>query len=114
TFIIPYINFVTYPDYQYNGLVSWLLEFYFPKPSPFAKTINKEIYKTWNGEALINFKWNLYGRNYYFAIWILFTAFLMCFTAATTFTEDLIPDNTRSQLLIASIILGFIHLNFEF
>ncbi|RGB40342.1 hypothetical protein C1646_753407 [Rhizophagus diaphanus] len=108
-FGVPYIKFVSYPhDYD------WWKELIRPKPSPFVKTINRSIYKTWNGEALINFKWNLYGKYYYFGIWILFTALLRCFTAATTLTRELIPDNIRERLLIASIILGFIHFIFEF
>ncbi|PKY29596.1 hypothetical protein RhiirB3_484012 [Rhizophagus irregularis] len=109
TFIVPYIKFVSYP-HEYD----WWKELIKPKPSPFVKTINRSIYKTWNGEALINFKWNLYGKYYYFGIWILFTALLGCFTAATTLTRELIPDNIRERLLIASIILGFIHFIFEF
>ncbi|CAG8648480.1 647_t:CDS:2 [Funneliformis caledonium] len=57
-----------------------------PKSSPFVDTINREIYKTWNGEALINFKWNIYGN---------------------------ISKDIRNRLLKATIVLGIIHLNFE-
>ncbi|PKY32367.1 hypothetical protein RhiirB3_450509, partial [Rhizophagus irregularis] len=57
TFMIPYINFVNYSK-NYN----WFLELIRPQSSPFTKTINRNIYKTWNGEALINFKWNSYGN----------------------------------------------------
>ncbi|GES83530.1 hypothetical protein GLOIN_2v823409 [Rhizophagus clarus] len=53
--------------------------------------INADIYKTWNGEALINFKWNIYA----------------------TIPQEYIDDHTQKQLLIALIILGFIHLSFE-
>jgi len=42
----------------------------------------------------------------------MFTALLGCFTAATTLSD--ISDDARKQLLIASIILGFIHFTFEF
>jgi hypothetical protein len=56
TFMIPYIKFVSAPQNY-----SWWRELIKPQPSPFVETINREIYKTWNGEALINFKWNLYG-----------------------------------------------------
>ncbi|GES83578.1 hypothetical protein GLOIN_2v1874127 [Rhizophagus clarus] len=49
TFMIPYIKFVNYPQ-NYNRI--W--EICFPKFSQFIKTINRDIYKTWNGEALIN------------------------------------------------------------
>uniref|UniRef100_U9SXG5 Ion transport domain-containing protein n=1 Tax=Rhizophagus irregularis (strain DAOM 181602 / DAOM 197198 / MUCL 43194) TaxID=747089 RepID=U9SXG5_RHIID len=108
TFMIPYINFVNYSK-DYN----WFLELIRPQPSPFTKTINRNIYKTWNGEALINFKWNAYGKYYYAMIWILFMALLGCFTAAATIPQQYINEEVRQQLFIASIILGFIHLIFE-
>ncbi|EXX66833.1 hypothetical protein RirG_120010 [Rhizophagus irregularis DAOM 197198w] len=109
TFMIPYINFVNYPK-DYN----WFLELIRPQSSPFTKSINRNIYKTWNGEALLNFKWNAYGKYYYAMIWILFMALLGCFTAAATIPQQYINEEVRQQLFIASIILGFIHLIFEF
>ena len=104
----PYIKFVNYPQ-DYN----WLLELIKPQHSPFIETINRDIYKTWNGEALINFKWNTYGKYYYGIIWIIFMALLGCFTAAATISQQYIDDVVQKQLLIASIVLGFIHLSFE-
>jgi hypothetical protein len=107
-FMIPYIKFVNYPkDYK------WFLELFKPQPSPFVKIISKDIYKTWDGEALINFKWNTYGKYYYAMIWIVFMVLLGCFTAAATIPQQYIDDNVQKQLLIASIILGFVHLSFE-
>jgi len=45
----------------------------------------------------------------------MFNALLGCFTTATTFSEDLLSEDTRKQFLIISIILGFIHfIIFEF
>ncbi|PKY49577.1 hypothetical protein RhiirA4_545380 [Rhizophagus irregularis] len=108
TFMIPYINFVNYSR-DYN----WFVELIKPQPSPFTETINRNIYKTWNGEALINFKWNAYGKYYYAMIWILFIALLGCFTTAATIPQKYINEEVRQQLFIASIILGFIHLIFE-
>ncbi|PKK64414.1 hypothetical protein RhiirC2_716292 [Rhizophagus irregularis] len=108
TFMIPYINFVNYSK-DYN----LVLELIKPQPSLFTETINRNIYKTWNGEALINFKWNTYGKYYYAMIWILFMALLGCFTAAATIPQKYINEEVRQQLFIASIILGFIHLIFE-
>ncbi|POG75847.1 hypothetical protein GLOIN_2v936047 [Rhizophagus irregularis DAOM 181602=DAOM 197198] len=106
--MIPYINFVNYSkDY------SWFLELIRPQPSPFTETINRNIYKTWNGEALINFKWNAYGKYYYAMIWILFMTLLGCFTAAATIPQKYINEEVIQQLFVASIILGFIHLIFE-
>jgi hypothetical protein len=108
-FMIPYINFVNYPrDY------SWFFELIKPQPSLFAITINRDLYKTWSGEALINFKWDTYGKYYYVIIWIGFMALLGCFTAAATIPQQYIDEDDRKQLLIASIIFGFIHLSFEF
>ncbi|PKK59541.1 hypothetical protein RhiirC2_794699 [Rhizophagus irregularis] len=109
TFMIPYIKFVNYPQ-NYNWLLEILIR---PQPSPFVKTISRDIYKTWNGEALINFKWNTYGKYYYIIIWITFMAFLCCFTAAATISKQYIDEDIRKQLLITSIIFGFIYLSFE-
>ncbi|RIA83282.1 hypothetical protein C1645_834064 [Glomus cerebriforme] len=92
---------------------NWLLELFKPQSSPFVKMVNEDIYKTWNGEALINFKWNAYGKYYYTTIWISFIALLGCFTAVATIPQQHINEDTQKQLLIASIILGFIHLSFE-
>ncbi|RGB39334.1 hypothetical protein C1646_812042 [Rhizophagus diaphanus] len=108
TFMVPYIKFVSYPLY-YN----WFLELIKPQPSLFVETISRDIYKTWNGEAIINFKWNTYGSFYYSMIWIGFMALLGCFTAAATIPQQYIDDDIRKKLFIASIILGFIHLSFE-
>jgi len=108
-FIIPYIKFVNYPKDYY-----WLLDWIKPKPSPFVETVHcKEIYKTWNGEALINFKWNTYGKYYYALIWIGFIAFLGCFTVVATLPQEYLTEEKKEILLNASIILGFIHLSFE-
>ncbi|GBB88163.1 hypothetical protein RclHR1_01470011 [Rhizophagus clarus] len=107
-FLNPYIKFVNYPkDYK------WYKELIKPQPSPFVETINENIYKSWSGEALINFKWNTYGKYYYAVIWILFMAYLGCFTAAATIPQQYIDKDVHKRLLITSIILGFIHLSFE-
>ncbi|RGB26569.1 hypothetical protein C1646_820311, partial [Rhizophagus diaphanus] len=90
TFMIPYINFVNYSR-DYN----WFLELIKPQSSPFTETINRNIYKTWNGEALINFKWNAYGKYYYAIIWILFMALLGCFTTAATIPQQYINEEVR-------------------
>ncbi|CAG8444397.1 8375_t:CDS:2 [Funneliformis caledonium] len=108
TFIIPYIKFVSYPQ-----AYSWWKELIKPQPSPFVETISRDIYKKLNGEALIDFKWNSYGKYYYAIIWMGFIALLGCFTVAATFSNNIISNNIREQLLIASIILGLIHLTFE-
>ncbi|PKK76704.1 hypothetical protein RhiirC2_844957 [Rhizophagus irregularis] len=108
-FMNPYIKFVNYPQ-KYNWSKELLIK---PQYSPFVETINKDIYKTWDGETIIDFKWNNYGKYYYALIWIVYMAFLGCFTAAATIPQQYIDEDIQSQLLIASIILGFIHLSFE-
>ncbi|PKY21288.1 hypothetical protein RhiirB3_434827 [Rhizophagus irregularis] len=108
TFMIPYIKFVSYPQ-KYD----WFLELIKPQPSPFIEAINENFYKTWNGEALINFKWNIYGRYYYMIIWIMFMTLFGCFTIVATIPQLYNNGFIRIQLLINSIILGFIHLSFE-
>ncbi|GBC04660.1 hypothetical protein RclHR1_00580025 [Rhizophagus clarus] len=108
TFMIPYIGFANYPS-DYN----WFKEFFKPQPNQFVKTINRDFYKTWNAEVLINSKWNSYGRVYYGMIWILFMTFLGCFTAAATIPQQHINGDTRKKLLKASIALGVIHLSVE-
>ncbi|GBB84482.1 hypothetical protein RclHR1_11040008 [Rhizophagus clarus] len=40
-------------------------------------------------------------------------AYLGCFTAVATISQDIIKEGVQKQLLIASIVLGFIHLSFE-
>jgi hypothetical protein len=106
--IVPFPNYMAYPK-EYNSFS----EFLNPKSSPFSKTqINNEFYKTWNGEAIINFKWRLFGKYYYAAIWFLFTTFLVCFTLASSVSSKAI-NSKEKDLLISSIILGFIHLSFE-
>ncbi|RGB38504.1 hypothetical protein C1646_755671 [Rhizophagus diaphanus] len=105
TFMISYIKFVNYPrDYNY------IFDLFWPKPSPFINIINRDIYKTWNGEALINFKWNTYGKYYYFIICILFMALLGCFTAVATIPQDYLNENLKRNLLKTSITLGSFHL----
>ena len=89
TFMIPYIKFSSYQDPTDQKECNWRewefwREIIEPRPGPFVDTMNNEIYKTWNGEALINFKCETFGRRYYFAKWIVFTALLGCFTAAVT------------------------------
>src|SRR5947207_5388438 len=77
-FVVPLPSYMSYPK-KYN----WFKEFIKPRSSPFSQTQNSEFYKTWNGEAIINFKWRIFGRYYYAAIWVLFIIYLTCFTLAS-------------------------------
>ncbi len=98
------------------------MEFFNPQSSPFTKSDNIEFYKTWNGEALINFKWRKYGRYYYLGIWLLYTIFLLCFLITTTKKpfEDIFLMGEKKEIeepvsgfLIITIVLGCFHLLFE-
>jgi hypothetical protein len=108
--IVPFPNYITYPK-EYSFFKEL---FYKPESSPFSKTQINEFYKTWNGEAIINFKWRLFGGYYYAAIWFLFTIFLICFTLASSVSSKIINTKEKEYLLILSIFFGFIHLSFEF
>ncbi|CAI2166724.1 1015_t:CDS:10 [Funneliformis geosporum] len=65
------INFVH--DYHY------LKELLIPNHNIFVTLIDQTFYDSWNAEALLNFKWNTFGRFYYFLIWGFFTMFLLSF-----------------------------------
>ncbi|GBC04784.1 hypothetical protein RclHR1_05870008 [Rhizophagus clarus] len=105
---VPFPSYVTYSQ-KYNWFKELLIK---PQSSPFSRTHNNELYKTWNGEAIINFKWRVFGRYYYAAIWILFIIYLTCFTLASI-PYDIFNMEVRKILFIFSIILGLIHLLFE-
>ncbi|RIA98030.1 hypothetical protein C1645_813243 [Glomus cerebriforme] len=94
-------------------MMYFIRSLFYPRPSPFVKSINGDIYKTFNGEALIKFKWNTYGKYYYTIIWISFIALLGCFTAVAIIPPQYIDKETQQQLLVTSIIFGFAHLFFE-
>ncbi|PKK79680.1 hypothetical protein RhiirC2_768869 [Rhizophagus irregularis] len=105
--IVPYIDYCHYP-FEYSG---WK-EIFYPQSSVFTDTCKKEFYTNWNGEAIINFKWNTFGRIYYFVIWLLFMVFLVCFTVASYPTLSITRD-VRINLYQTSIAFGFFHIIFE-
>ncbi|KAF0524633.1 transient receptor potential cation channel subfamily a member 1-like [Gigaspora margarita] len=85
---IPLPNFVSYPT-KYNFWKDLLL----PNVSPFSHSkkfemVDEDFYRYLNGEALLEFKWNTYGRKFYFAIWAIYTIFLdLAATISTTITS---------------------------
>ncbi len=101
-FLIPFPYYVSYPS-KYN----WFKDLFNPQPSPFIETDNIEFYKTWNGEALIDFKWRVYGIYYYLGIWLLHIIFLTIFIIASR-----IPD-VRNYFLAAFIVFGCFNLLIE-
>ncbi|GBC05797.1 hypothetical protein RclHR1_06420020 [Rhizophagus clarus] len=78
--------------------------------SEFIKMQTTDLYSDWNGEALINFKWQKFGKYYYFGIWILYAIFLLAFTLAATQPNAFISLSNQKILFIISIVLGFIQL----
>ncbi|CAB4403508.1 unnamed protein product [Rhizophagus irregularis] len=87
-FTTPYINFVNYP-----------------------KDYNSDIYKTWSGEALLNFKWNTYGKAYHSLFWSGYLILLVCFNVAVRISQQEYVD-IQKILFIISIIFGFFYLCF--
>ncbi|KAF0541195.1 transient receptor potential cation channel subfamily a member 1-like [Gigaspora margarita] len=109
---IPLPNFVSYSK-KYSP---WR-ELVLPTPNPFTysnkvEVINEEFYRYLNGEALLKFKWNTYGRKYYLLIWAIYTVFLCCFVIAASFYKN-ISQTILSILLYTTICLGIWHLFFE-
>ncbi|KAF0541197.1 transient receptor potential cation channel subfamily a member 1-like [Gigaspora margarita] len=109
---IPLPNFVSYPNSY-----SFLEELLVPSPNPFTysnkvEVINFEFYRYLNGEALLKFKWDTYGRKYYLTIWAIYTIFLCNFIIAVSYYKS-ISQTTLSILLYATICLGIWHLFFE-
>ncbi|KAF0511001.1 transient receptor potential cation channel subfamily a member 1-like [Gigaspora margarita] len=109
---IPLPNFVSYPKHY-----KFWNELLLPSANPFThsnrlEVINEEFYRYLNGEALLKFKWNTYGRNYYFAVWAIYTVFLFCFIIAATCYES-ISQTSLFILLNMSVVLGIWHLLLE-
>ncbi|RIB11420.1 hypothetical protein C2G38_2203476 [Gigaspora rosea] len=109
---IPLPNFVSYPkDYNF-----WR-ELVLPSSNAFThsnklEVINEEFYRYLNGEALLKFKWNTFGRKYYLATWAIYTVFLFSFVIAATCYENISQTNLFILLYI-TICLGIWHLFFE-
>ncbi|CAG8607222.1 25505_t:CDS:1 [Dentiscutata erythropus] len=110
--LIPLPKFASYPT-KYN----FLFELLKPTPNEFIKTALQTqipiIYSDWNGEALLNFKWNRFGKFYYYAIWMVYTIFLLAFILATSLPNNYISSENQRVLLIFSIIMGFSQLTIE-
>ncbi|CAI2186409.1 6855_t:CDS:2 [Funneliformis geosporum] len=105
SFVIPYLGFTKYPP-KYN----FWMELLRPKDNLFVNLDDQTFYDSWNVEALLNFKWNTFGKYYYRLMWGGFTVFLLSFGVASTLPSSAITDT----LLHISIILGSFHIFHEF
>ncbi|KAF0522451.1 transient receptor potential cation channel subfamily a member 1-like [Gigaspora margarita] len=105
--MFPLLNFATYSqNYSYY-------ELFYLHDNSFTSLDISDYYKWWNIKALINFKWNTYGKQYYFLIWIIYSIFMCCFLIVSTISKSEISWYNQVILLIVTIFLGFIHFIFE-
>ncbi|CAI2198763.1 4724_t:CDS:1, partial [Funneliformis geosporum] len=102
-FVVPYAGFTKYPpDYSY-----WK-ELIRPKSSPFVTLVDQTFCESWNAEAIITFKWKIFGRLYYYLFWGFFTMYLLTFGIGSTLPSPIITDDTRNTFLRISICLGLL------
>ncbi|PKY46054.1 hypothetical protein RhiirA4_460806 [Rhizophagus irregularis] len=99
------------PSYDRVNDYNRFSDFFWPQSSPFIETINSDIYKTWSGEALLNFKWNTYGKAYHSLFWSGYLILLVCFNVAVRISQQEYVD-IQKILFIISIIFGFFYLCF--
>src|SRR6185369_7758928 len=76
--IIPYSGFMSYPT-NYSFFDELI---YRPASNVFIELEHKEIYKHLVYKAILDFKWNTFGFNYYMGIWLVYTIFLLIFAVA--------------------------------
>ncbi|KAF0408463.1 transient receptor potential cation channel subfamily a member 1-like [Gigaspora margarita] len=104
----PLLNFATYSkDYS-----SYSKIFCLPRNS-FNSLDSSDYCKWWNIKAIINFKWNSYGKQYYFVMWTFYSIFMFCFLIVSTISNNQISWSKRVVFLMATILLGFIQMIFE-
>ncbi|CAG8627750.1 3349_t:CDS:2 [Funneliformis mosseae] len=72
-----------------------------------------DFYKRIDIQALIDYKWYVFGIHYYLLMWMIYSVFFGCFTVAASVSQDAIDFNTQKMLLQISIVFGFIQLYFE-
>ncbi|KAF0562121.1 transient receptor potential cation channel subfamily V member 4-like [Gigaspora margarita] len=99
--VVPLPGFSTYDtDYSF-----WKEMLGRPKSNGFVEIQTPELYSSWGGEVLLNFKWNMFGKYYYYFDWAIYTFFLMTFSLAVTETGR-VSESVKELLLWTSIILG--------
>ncbi|RIB12777.1 hypothetical protein C2G38_2041547 [Gigaspora rosea] len=102
------LGFATYSEnYSYS-------ELFYLQGNPFTSLLDTpDYFKWWNIKAIISFKWNTYGRLYYFIIWAIYSTFMCCFLIVSTIPEHKISWNNQAILLVATIFFGLFHFIFE-
>ncbi|KAF0431414.1 nudt9 protein [Gigaspora margarita] len=108
--MFPLPNYITYNENEESD--NFLKRLFKPRSSHFIKIEDTTLYKTWNGEALINFKWDTFGRKYYYIIWMVYLIFSGSFIIVATFSDD-ISWPCQKILLITTTVLGFWYLFVE-
>ncbi|RIA79325.1 hypothetical protein C1645_876028 [Glomus cerebriforme] len=99
--VVPLPKFASY-NTQYN----FLKDFIIPESNGFIEQEYHDLYKRWNGEALLHFKWHTFGKYYYYTLWAIFTVFLLIYAIAFTLSENILPENDKRLLLIMVILFG--------
>jgi hypothetical protein len=108
TLVVPLPKFASY-----NTNYNFFEDFIRPESNGFIEQEYYDLYKCWNGEALLHFKWHTFGKYYYYANWAIFTIFLIIFAIASTLSEDILPENNRKSLFVISILFGSVQLSIE-
>ncbi|CAB5314681.1 unnamed protein product [Rhizophagus irregularis] len=98
-----------------NGLNNIWNEFLYKQKSVlFCNIDSNHFYNWWNFAAIIDYKWKTFGWIYYYLIWMFYTIFYIFYALASTLDQNFISNFYHGFLFIISILLGFIHLYFEF
>ncbi|GES79935.1 hypothetical protein GLOIN_2v1882411 [Rhizophagus clarus] len=91
----------------------WNEFLYKPKSILFCNIDSNQFYNSWNFAAIVDYKWEAFGRVYYSIIWQFYMIFYICFSLASTLEQKSIPDFYFKLLYIISITFGSIFLIFE-
>ena len=70
----------------------WNEFLYKPKSILFCTIDSNNFYNWWNFAAIIDFKWNTFGRIYYYLIWLFYTIFYVCYASASSLEQKSILD----------------------
>ena len=115
SFIVPFPQIYKYLDdndiwkeilYKQNDN-SWNEILHKQKSILFCNIDTNNFYKWWNFAAIIDFKWKVFGRTYYYLNWYFYTNYFFCFALASISSGIFISNNI---LFVLSILFGFIYL----